>query len=178
VLCTLVALTGCYGYRDIVDPCYPWRYNWTASQEVCEGLGNQVNNGHVLDQTVWPSDFERGTATLTGGGIDHLNTMLRRRPHPDPIIYLATATLGGSPNSDDVIYSPALGTDTLVQRREKLNQDRIEAIQKYLAVQTAGRNLNFQVYLHDPAQPYMNAPAMQKAYSRITAGGGGGGGGQ
>jgi len=179
----LLALTGCYGYKDLVDPCYPWRYNWAAQQEVCEPLAIQVNNGHVLDQTVWNSEFERGRATLTRGGEDHLLTMIRRRPHPDPVIYLATASIG-SAQSDDVIYSPGKVPEAAAQEREKLNQDRIQAVQNFLAAQTAGRNLNFQVYVHDPAQPYVTAPQMMRSMTSMTTrftgsltGGGGGGGG-
>lgn len=175
----LFSLAGCTGsgYRDLVDPCYPWRYNWQAQNEVCEPFAIQVNNGHVLDQTIWNSDFEQGTARLTPGGMDRLRTLIRRRPHPDPILYLATA--GGSP--EDLPYNQDTPPEAFAQVREKLNQARIESIQRFLAAQTVGRNLVFQVYVHDPAQPYVAATSMQRSVTGMQAGfsgslrGGGGG---
>ena len=169
------SLTGCYGYRDLVDPCYPWRYNWQAEQSVCEVRSAQINNGHVLDQTIWNWHFERGTDKLTPAGMDKLATLARRRPHPDPVIYLATA--GTDPASGDL----ADAAD-----RNKKNDARIAAIQKYLAAQTDGRGLAFQVYVHDPAEPYLNAGPMGRSMSgrnasftgTLTGGGGGGGGAQ
>jgi len=169
------SLTGCYGYRDLVDPCYPWRYSWQAEQSVCEARSAQINNGHVLDQTIWNWHFERGTDKLTLAGMDKLATLARRRPHPDPVIYLATA--GSNPASGD-LADPADAAD-----RNKKNDARIAAIQKYLAAQTDGRGLAFQVYVHDPAQPYLNAGPMGRSMSGLnssfqgTLGGGGGGGG-
>ena len=40
-------------YSDIVDPCYPARYEWMAHQNVAAWFVPQVENGHVLDQTIW-----------------------------------------------------------------------------------------------------------------------------
>ena len=60
----------------------------------------QVQNGHVLDQTVWNYDFEPGTDKLTGGG---LRTSGVHGPPPaarlTPTVYLQTA--------QDVAYDPA-----------------------------------------------------------------------
>lgn len=174
-------LTGCYGYRDLVDPCYPWRYNWQAEQSVCEVRSAQINNGHVLDQTIWNWHFERGTDKLTAAGLDKLTTLARRRPHPDPVIYLATA--GGTPASGDAPYAADGTPEAFAQARNKLNDARIAAIQKYLAAQTDGRGLAFQVYVHDPAEPYLNAGPMGRSmiglngsFQGTRAGGGGGGG--
>src|SRR3954453_10883192 len=79
------ASQGCYGYRDLVDPCYPQRYSFMARKEVKAALAPQVNNGHVLDQTMWNYHFEPGTDRLTAGGIEHLAYLARRRPAPDPL---------------------------------------------------------------------------------------------
>src|SRR4051794_34307779 len=98
--CAAAGLTGCYGYRDLVDPCYPERYEYAARQEVKAALAPQVQNGHVLDQTVWNYHFEPGTDRLNQGGLDHLAHLARRRPAPDPVIYLQTA-------QPDVVYDPA-----------------------------------------------------------------------
>ena len=67
---SLFTLAGCAAYRDIVDPCWPERYNYMARQEVKEGFAPQVQNGHVLDQTVWNYHFE---AKKTGEPGDQLN---------------------------------------------------------------------------------------------------------
>ena len=63
-LCALGAasgMTGCFHYAEVVDPCYPTRYMYMARREVKAALAPQVNNGHVLDQTVWNWMFEPGT---------------------------------------------------------------------------------------------------------------------
>jgi hypothetical protein len=169
-------LAGCYGYKELVDPCYPWRYNWVAQQEICEPFGIQVNNGHVLDQTIWNSDFEADSPRLTRGGMDHLYILIRRRPHPDSVLYLATA--GSDPQ--DFPYNPDALPEGFIQHREALNQARIASVQRFLTAETAGRNLNFQVYVHDPAQPYIRAENMalsMTGYNISFKGGGGGGGG-
>src|SRR5262245_10840716 len=99
VLAGLVAgSAGCYEYRDWVDPCYPMRYNAMARQEVNAGMAPQVQNGHVLDQTVWNYFFEPGTDRLTPLGLDRLAYIARRRPCPDPNLYLQTA--------QDLVYDP------------------------------------------------------------------------
>src|SRR5437879_2977951 len=48
---------GCAGYRDLVDPCWPTRYDAMAAASVNDAFAAQVNNGHVLDQTVWNYHF-------------------------------------------------------------------------------------------------------------------------
>src|SRR5258708_15551965 len=87
----LAALAGCSCYRDIVDPCYPARYEAESRNLVIGGLAPQVNNGHVLEQTVWNYQFEAGSDRLTPGGVQTLAYLARRRPAPDPVIYVQTA---------------------------------------------------------------------------------------
>jgi hypothetical protein len=173
---------GCNAYREVVDPCYPQRYEYMSRREVDEAFTPQVNNGHVLDQTVWNYHFEKdpttgaGTPILTQGGMEHLAYLARRRPHPDPIVYLQTA--------QDIPYDPEK-PEQLVELRRRLDQDRIAAIQNYLKAQTAGRDVTFQIAIHDPAVPGMSAVPAGRAvadmYSgsrgNLTTGGGGGGGG-
>jgi hypothetical protein len=139
---------GCYEYKDLVDPCYPERYEFAARQEVKEVLAAQVHNGHILDQTVWNYDFEPGTATLTPGGMDHLAYLARRRPAPDTTVYLQIA--------EDVPYEVGAG-DKFVEARNNLDTKRMQAIQDYLAAQTSGRGLVFTVVRHDPSDPGMSA---------------------
>ena len=175
----LLAMGGCYGYYDVVDPCYPTRYNYAAKQEVKASLGPQVQNGHILDQTVWNYHFEPGTAVLTPGGIDHLAYLARRRPMPDPNIYLQVA--------QDIAYDPAAPEKT-ADARAKLDGERMKAITDFLNTQTAGRNVAFNIVRHDPADTGMGAipagvsiRAMQNSsqgtFSRPGGGGGGGAGG-
>jgi hypothetical protein len=133
---------GCYHWREIVDPCYPQRYEYMARQEVHAAFTPQVQNGHVLDQTVWNYEFEAGTEKLTPGGLDHLAYLARRRPHPDGLVYLQTA--------QDVTYDPA-APDKLVGARNELDTKRVQAIYKYLMAQASGRGCDFRVEIHDPA---------------------------
>jgi hypothetical protein len=137
-------VNGCY-YRDIVDPCYPQRYEYAARMEVNQALAPQVRNGHILEQTVWNYEFEPGTARLTAGGMDHLAYLARRRPAPDTAIYLQVA------QPPDVMFDPK-APDKFAEARAKLDNERVQAIQSYLTAETSGRNLTFTVVLHDPGE--------------------------
>jgi hypothetical protein len=92
--------------------------------------------------------FEPGTATLTPGGLEHLAYLARRRPCPDPTIYLQVA--------QDIPYDPA-APDKFVEARNELDTKRMQAIQDYLTAQTAGRCLTFHVVRHDPAEVGLSA---------------------
>src|SRR5512138_3735550 len=89
---------GCFPYRNAVDPCWPERYNHTARKEVVDAFAPQVQNGHVLDQTIWNYMFDAGTDDLNGAGKYKLDYMIRRRPMPDPNVFLQTA--------HDIMYNP------------------------------------------------------------------------
>jgi hypothetical protein len=166
---------GCQVYRNLVDPCYPQRYEYMARKEVNEAFIPQVQNGHVLDQTVWNYMFEAGTDRLTTGGLAHLAYLARRRPCPDTVVYLQTA--------QDVLYDPA-NPDRMVTVRQELDVKRSQAIERYLVAQTAGHVMP-QVVVHDPAEVGQSAifvgNAVQQMYLRARGGlqslGGGGTGG-
>ena len=185
---SLAVTWGCGFYHDLVDPCYPARYNAMAITSVNDTFAAQVNNGHILDQTVWNYDFEKGTAKLTTMGETHMAYLARRRPAPDPKVFLQTA--------QDVAYDPA-HPEEFAKARAKLDADRTQAVVAYLQAQTAGRPVAFDVTVHDPAEPGMAAqrifrtpvpgggaiPQMQDGYKGIlplstggTGGGAGGGG--
>jgi hypothetical protein len=132
---------GCETYQKCVDPCWPERYNNTARREVISAFAPQVQNGHILDQTIYNYQFETGTDRLTDSGRDQLDTLVRRRPVPDPRIFLATAR--------DVGYEPA-NPDAYKTAQDNLNNLRSIAIQKYLGAQTGGRPMQFEVVVHDP----------------------------
>jgi len=151
------SLAGCTAYRDCVDPCYPQRYNYMAGQAVVKTTTNQAYNGHVLDQTVWNYFFEtdpktgKATDELNALGREHLAYIARRRPSPDPKLYLQTA--------QDVAFSPAEGPEKFAQARADLDNKRLQAVDKFLHAQTAGRNLgyDFQIAVHDPGEVSIEA---------------------
>ena len=137
-----LASGGCYSTQKKVDPCWPERYNNTARREVISAFAPQVQNGHILDQTVYNYQFEPGTDRLTVAGMDQIEVLLRRRPVPDPRIFLATA--------HDLGYD-ATNPDGFVAARTDLDNRRAAAIQKFVGAQTAGRPMAFEVVVHDPA---------------------------
>ena len=144
-----LALTGgCEHYRNVVDPCWPERYTYQSRSTVRETFATQANNGHVLDQTVWAYLFEPGSDKLTPAGLNHLAYLARRRPAPDPTIYLQTAP--------DVGYDAA-APSKMAEARAALDTRRSQAIRNYLGAQTAGRGLDFQVVVHDPYEAGMAA---------------------
>ena len=83
-----LTFTGCFGYRDVVDPYYPKRYNVDARNSVRAALAPQVSNGNVLDQTVWDFHFESGKPELNAMGKEHLDRLARRRPVAQEVIFL------------------------------------------------------------------------------------------
>lgn len=156
----MLAGSGCT-YWNFVDPCWPERYNYMARQEVQAGMAPQVQNGHVLDQTIWNYHFEPGTDKLTPGALEHLNYIARRRPTPDMVVYLQTA--------QDVSYDPA-APEKLGEARSKLDATRAVAIQKYLSAYTEGRHASFQVLVHDPGKVDMPAQPAVQAVTKMYAG--------
>lgn len=157
---------GCLpNYHNVVDPCYPQRYIAMARKDVEQHLAPQVQNGHILDQTMWNSHFENGTAKLTPGGLEHLQYLVRRRPAPDTIVYVQSA--------QDVTYDPA-APEKYVEARRTLNAERVASVQKFLTVEADGRNLNFNVVVHDPAAPQLHGATVNNTSRlRILSGPGG-----
>lgn len=92
-LCTcvgasLAAMLGCVpAYRELVDPCWPERYNYLARNSVRDAFNAQAANGHALDQTIWAEYFD-GRNRLTERGEERLKYLALRRPVPDPKVYL------------------------------------------------------------------------------------------
>jgi hypothetical protein len=157
----LAALAGCSCYRDIVDPCYPARYNAEARNLTINGMAPQVNNGHVLEQTIWNYHFDMGSDKLTPGGVQALAYLARRRPTPDPVVYVQTA---------QDIPLDAGSVDKFADERSKLDGKRVEAVRKALAAMTAGRGVNFEVLVHDPHEVGMSSNAMLRQINSRDAG--------
>jgi hypothetical protein len=153
-------LGGCNCYRDVVDPCWPERYNAVARHNVNDVFDAQALNGHILDQTIWNYHFKTvgdddpntrmkvpvPTAELNYAGQQHLLYLVRRLPVPDGKIYMATARdlKVGTPIKD------------MAKDANELNQRRIAAIHEFLAVATAGYRTSpasFDVQIHDRPEP-------------------------
>jgi hypothetical protein len=137
----LAVAVGCSSYHDVCDPCYPDRYNAVARQEVTAALAPQVRNGHVLDQTIYSTEFDPGTDQLTPAGMEHLAYLARRRPAPDPVIFVQTA--------QDVPYDGA-APEKFVDGRRQLDLARAASVKKYLMALTADQGLTFTVMVHNP----------------------------
>jgi hypothetical protein len=167
----LFTLFGCYHYRELVDPCWPERYNSTARSSVKQMVNAQADKGHKLDQTVWNLYFEKdsktseGTANLNEAGKEFLRNIARRQPFPDFQLWLQYP--------HDVKDG---------DRREPMVAERKIAIRNFLTTQTklAGGD-NYQIDVHDHVQPTYPAEWTDKAYKGVdiqgklvvTQGGGG-----
>ena len=131
-----LTFTGCFGYRDVVDPYYPKRYSVEARNSVRASLAPQVSNGNVLDQTVWDFHFETGKPELNAMGKDHLKRFARRRPVAQEVIFLQVAQ-----NPDEKANN------------KELNKARSENIKTYITKISQDKvHPEFQVVLHDPAE--------------------------
>ena len=90
--------------------------------------------------------FDKGTDRLNQMGIEKLRQLARRRPMPDPNLFLATA--------NDVDFDSDK-PDRLVQARRELDSRRVAAIQRYLTAYMDGRPMTFEVMVHDPFEVLM-----------------------
>ena len=143
---------GCHsdGGSKHADPCWPDRYTNEARASVVANFQPQVENGHVLDQTVWNTHFDFGTDKLNGAGMDKLDQLARRRPHPDQRLFLQTAR--------DMAYD-AGKPEEYAGKRQDLDTKRVAAIQRYLQATLTGRQVSFEVQVHDPAVPGIEGAA-------------------
>ena len=161
-----VSLLGCASYRELVDPCYPERYNLEARKVTNDVFDTQAHNGHVLDQTIWNYDFERDernlpTDKLNGLGQQKLRYIVQRRPCPDGKLYLQTAV---------DVYVPLAEIETLSGRRQELDSRRIQSIQRYLNAQMAGRNhaVAWDVCIHDALEVGQPSPMAGGAVGAVS----------
>ena len=176
----LFTVLGCTHYRELVDPCWPERYNSMARGSVREMHMAQSAQGHKLDTTVWNIYFqidrtEKGedfpTAKLNGAGEEFLRNISRRQPFPDPQLWLQY------PHD---VKDPA--------RRAQMIADRKASIRMFMNTQTMpGHGDTYQIDVHDHVMPNYPSEWTIKAWNQIdiqgklqvqtTTGGGGGGGG-
>jgi hypothetical protein len=130
-------------YRNWVDPCYPERYNVAARQAVLAPFGQQVFNGHVMNQTVYNYYFDFGSDVLTPAGIEKLNSLARVRPAPDPRIFIQTAR--DLPSNLDPAKAEVARVD--------LDAKRAATVLKYMANQPAFAPITYEILVHDPIVP-------------------------
>jgi len=170
-----VLATGCHsfglhtsndGAMGHGDPCWPDRYANEARAAAVASFQPQVENGHVLDQTIWNMHFDYGSDKLNGAGMDKLDQLARRRPQPDTKLFMQTAR--------DIAYDAEKPNDYAVKRNE-LDTKRITAIQKYLTATLTGRPCTFDIQVHDPSYPGIEGAAprviIPTPQSRVTGGG-------
>jgi len=140
-------VSGCVPYRELVDPCWPERYNYEARHSVRDAFNAQAANGHMLDQTIWNEHFEVGTAVLTYAGKEHLKYLARRQPAPDPLVFVQWSWDGK-------------------EKAEMLNNDRRAAVADYLGQVAAARKLPlaFDVQVRDFSVPGLPSPAAPNLY--------------
>src|SRR5579883_2135771 len=164
-------------YKNFVDTCWPERYDHVARVETLAPFQVQAGNGAILDTTVWNYHFDAGSDKINPAGMERLDYMVRRRPAPPGVIYLQTTR--------DIAYDGA-NPEKYADTRRDLDQRRADAVQKYLAAQTAARPVNFEVQVIDPADPgfrsrypvnaIISLPGVYVPSIGGAAGGGGGGG--
>lgn len=141
-----LAAAGCHSdpFSKHGDPCWPDRYANESRAAVVANFQPQVENGHILDQTVWNMHFDFGTDRLNGAGMDKLDQLARRRPAPDPRMFLQTAR--------DIPYDPEK-PEAYANKRVELDTARVAAVRKYLKATMTGRETEVEIQIHDPSYP-------------------------
>jgi hypothetical protein len=154
------------------DPCWPDRYSNESRAAAVASFQPQVENGHILDQTLRNTHFEYGSDKLNGEGMDKLDQLSRRRPSPDTRLFLQTAR--------DIAYDAEKPGDYATKRVE-LDSKRIASVQRYLKATLTGREVTFDIQIHDPAYPgidvnpgvaprvYVPAPQARGAGANVPA---------
>ena len=178
-LLSLVSATGCYGtFHEVVDPCYPERYNCKAREEVSDLRAAQVQQGLIYEQTLFVHHFNPASETLHPGGIALLQRLANRRPAPEAVIYLQTAQ-----NNYDLDYKKP---EEYASKRKELDDKRKLEIEKFLKMERP--DVNFTVVVSNPAKVGISGAEGRAAVNDIRSsakgsfmipgfsGGGGGGG--
>jgi hypothetical protein len=180
-LLSLLSVTGCYGtFHEVVDPCYPERYNCKAREAVSELRSTQVQNGTNYEQTLYVHHFNPASESLHPGGVAHLQRLANRRPAPETTIYVQTAQ-----NNYDLDFKKP---EEYASKRKELDEKRKAEVEKYLKSERP--DVAFNVVLSNPAKlgitgsegrtAVRNIRSTSRGYFMIpgfqdTGGGGGGG---
>ena len=142
---------GCELYHNLVDPCYPQRYEYMSRQEANAAMAPQVSNGQVLDQTVWNYHFDSGTDRLNAAGMEHLSYLARRRPAPDAVVYLQTA--------QDIAFD-ANAPDKFAYAANRSGQSPRAVGSKVLERDHGRAATSFEVAVHDPSNVGLPAASL------------------
>ena len=138
---------GCHcGWASIGghgDPCWPDRYANESRAALVANFQPQVENGQVLDQTVWNTHFEYGTDKLNGAGMDKLDQIARRRPAPGPA--------GVHPDGPGHRLRRGASRTTTRPSGRSWTPSGSRRVQKYLTASLTGRPATFDIQVHDPA---------------------------
>lgn len=180
----VLSVTGCYGtFHELVDPCYPERYNCKAREEVNDLRATQVQNGLIYEQTMFVHHFNPASETLHPGGVAHLERLANRRPVPETTIYLQSAQ-----NTYDLDYKKP---EEYASKRKELDEKRKKEIEGYLKMERP--DVAFTVVLSNPAKVGLSGAEGRSAIQNVrgtargyfmipgfqdSGGGGGSGGGQ
>ena len=139
---------GCHSWGENHshgDPCWPDRYANETRAAVVASFQPQVENGHILDQTVWNLHFEYGSDKLNGGG--HGQT------RPADAVAARSRTRSCSCKPPATSRYDAEKPNDYADKRVELDTKRVAAVQKYLKTTLTGRETAFDIQIHDPVVP-------------------------
>ncbi len=169
--CCKDATLGCY------DNCWLERYSYQAKQSEMQTFDAQVNNGHVLDQTVFAYHFDarHGQADQGRPGAPGLPGAAPSSARPEDLF------------ADGPGPALRLGRAGAIQQRsQRTGLQARGGDSAFLNADTAGRPMAFEVIVHDAPTPGLATQpignAVQRHYDSFTgslatgtaAGGGGG----
>jgi hypothetical protein len=159
-LLSLVSATGCYGtFHEVVDPCYPERYNCKAREEINDLRAAQVQQGLIYEQTLFVHHFNPASETLHPGGIALLQRLANRRPEPEAVIYLQTAQ-----NNYDLDYKKP---EEYASKRKELDDKRKLEIEKFLKMERP--DVNFTVVVSNPAKVGISGAEGRAAVTNVRS---------
>jgi hypothetical protein len=145
----LAAFVGCARYRETVDPCWPERYSYQARGSVRDVHNAQAEKGHILNHSLWNSDFTDEKLNPSGAA------KLKYIVHREPTALVQKVYLQNADDADGM-------------RRETLNSLRSKAILAYLQTQRSERSpTHFDVEVHNYQQPTYPAEWTGKALMNV-----------
>ncbi len=143
----LISVTGCHGtYSEIVDPCYPERYNCKSREAVREIREVQIQNGLAAEQTMYVHYFKPGSEELNDGGVAFLSRIANRRPAPESTIYIQTAQ-----NTYDLDYRKP---EEYNSKRKELDEKRKVSVDKFLKLERP--DVAFTLVTNNPGRVGIN----------------------
>ena len=152
-----LGLVGCCGYATSWIPATPTlQYAWHARKSA-SAFTPQIQNGHVLDQTVWNWHFETDEKdpnigpTLNAAGMENLNYLVRRRRAP------TRRSTWRPPRSSRPTTSGASGELCRRTAASWTRTARSPSRSTWTAQTAAAVVERSMSSVHDPAEPYLPA---------------------